>query len=111
MNRTVGGLWVRSLTPAKAVGGEREACAYCDVSRRVSTGFGAANVTDEVFCGWHCRGLYDERGPKDASQWAGSAGKRPTHRNTLAPYGDDDEGGGGPIGATAETNSASEGQS
>ena len=50
---------------------------------------------------------YDERGPKNARQWAGSAGKRPTHRNTLAPY-QDDEGGGGPIGATAGASSGSE---
>ena len=79
MNRTVGCLWARSLTPGNAVGGEGETCVYCNVSlagarcvsRRVSTGFGAANVTDEAFCDRRCRGLYDERGPKDASQWAG----------------------------------------
>ena len=112
----IAGLWARSLTPERgAVGGEGEACAYCNVSlagarcvsRRVSTGFGAANVTHETFCDRCCRGLYDERGPKDTSQWTGSAGKRPTHRNTLAPYQDDDEGGG-PIGATAGASSGSE---
>jgi hypothetical protein len=38
------------------------------VSRRVSTGFDAANVTDEAFCDRRCRGRYDQRGPKDASR-------------------------------------------
>ena len=96
MNRPVGGLWVRSLTlEREAVGGEGKACAYCDVSlagarcvsRRVSTGFGAANVKDETFCDRHCRGLYDERGPKDASQWArigGEATHPPQHAGTLS---------------------------
>ena len=106
-SREIAGLWARALTSNEAVGGEAEACAYCEValagahcvSRRVSTGFGAANVTDEAFC--------DRRGPKYASQWAGSAGKRPTHRNTLAPYQGDDEGGGS-IGATTGSNPGSE---
>ena len=101
-NREIAGLWARSLTFNEAVGGKAEACAYCEValagarclSRRVSTGLGAANVIDEAFCEG-CRGRYDQRGPKHASQWAGSAGKRPTHRNTLAPYQDDEEGEGG----------------
>ena len=105
-SREIAGLWARSLTASKAAGGEAEACAYCEValagahcvSRRVSTGFGAANVTDQAFCDQRCRGRYDQRGPKNASQWAGSAGNRPTHRNTLAPYQDDE--GGGSIGAT-----------
>ena len=94
----IAGLWARALTSNGAVGDEAETCAYCEVSlagarclsRRVSTGFGAANVTNQAFCDRRCRGRYDQRGPKDASQWAGSAGKRPTHRNTLAPYQDDD---------------------
>ena len=116
MSREIAGLWARTITPEREeIGSERERCTYCDValggahcvSRRRSTGFGAANVTREAFCDRRCRGLYDERGPKDASQWAGSAGKRPTHRSTLAPYGDDDEGGG-PIGATAGPSSSSE---
>ena len=77
------------------------------VSRRVSTGFDAANVTDEAFCDRRCRGHYDQRGSKAASQWAGSAGKRPTHRNTLAHYQGDDEGGGS-IGATTGSNPGSE---
>ena len=106
----IAGLWARSLTSNAAVGGEAEACAYCAVSlagarclsRRVSTGFGAANVMDQAFCDRHCRGRYDQRGPKDASRWAGSAGKRPTHRNTLAPYQDDE--GGGSISATTGSN-------
>ena len=114
----IASLWARSLTPEREeLGGEGETGAYCDVSlagarclsRRVSTGFGAANVTDETFCDRRCRGVYDERGPKDASQWGGSARKRPTHCNTLALYQNDDEGGG-PIGATAGSSSASEGQ-
>ena len=110
----IAGLWARTLSSEREiVGGEKEACAYCDVSlvgarcisRRVSTSFGAANVKDEAFCDRRCRGLYDERGPKNASQWGGSAGKRPTHRNTLAPYQDDHEAGG-PIDTTAEINSS-----
>ena len=56
MSREIAGLWARSFTSNEAVGGEAEACAYCEVSlagahcvsRRVSTGFGAANVTDEA---------------------------------------------------------------
>ena len=118
MSREIAGLWARSLMPdSETIGDEAEACAYCKVSlagtrclsRRVSTGFGAANVTDQVFCDRRCRGRYDQRGPKDASQWAGSAGKRPTHRNTLAPFQDDDEGeGGGSIGATTGSNPESE---
>ena len=114
-SREIAGLWARSLTSNEAVGGKGEACAYCKVSladtrclsRRVSTGFGAANVIDEAFCDRRCRGLYDRRGPKHASQWAGSAGKRPTHRNTLAPYQGDDEGGGS-ISATTGSNPGSE---
>ena len=114
-SREIAGLWARALTSSIAVGGEAKACAYCEValagarclSRRVSTGFGATNVTDEAFCDRRCRGLYDRRSPKDGSQWAGSAGKRPTHRNTLAHYQGDDEGGGS-IGATTGSNSGSE---
>ena len=115
----IAGLWARALTSNEAVGGEAEACVYCEVSlagarclsRHVSTGFGAANVTDQVFCDRRCRGRYDQRGPKDASQWAGSAGKRPTHRNTLAPYQDDDEGeDGDPSGATRRSSSEAEAQ-
>ena len=117
MSREIAGLWARSFTSNEAVGGEAEACAYCEVSlagahcvsRRVSTGFGAANVTDEAFCDRRCRGLYDRCGSKDASQWAGSAGKRPIHRNTLAPYQGDDEGGGS-IGATTGSNPEAEAQ-
>ena len=104
----IAGLWARALTASTAVGGEAEACAYCEVSlagahcvsRRVSTGFGAANVMDQVFCDRRCRGCYDQRGLKDASQWTGSAGKRPNHRNTIAPYQNDDGEGGDPSGAT-----------
>ena len=74
MSREIAGLWARSFTSNEAVGGE--ACAYCEVSlagarcvsRRVSTGFGAANVTDQAFCDQRCRGRYDQRGPKDASR-------------------------------------------
>ena len=99
----------------KEVGGEGHECAYCDISlagaccirRRRSTGFGRANEVIERFCDRRCRGLFDERGPKDASQWSRLVEERPTHRNTLAPY-QDDEGGGGPTGATTETSSASE---
>ena len=115
-SREIAGLWARALmSGSKPVGFEGEACAYCEaalagarcLSRRVSTGFGAANVTDQVFCDRRCRGRYDQRGPKDASQWTGSAGKRPTHRNTLARYQDDDKGGGS-IGATTGSNPGSE---
>ena len=113
----IAGLWARALTSNEAVGGEAEACACCEVSlagarclsRRVSTGFGAANVTGQVFCDRRCRGLYDRRGSKDVSQWVGSAGKRPIHRNTLAPYQGDDEGSGS-IGATTGSNPGSEAQ-
>ena len=110
----IAGLWARTLTPEPdELGDKGEACEYCDVSlagarcvsRRVSTGFGAANIAYEAFCDPHCRGLYDERGPKNASQWGGSAGKRPTHRNTLAPYQDDEDEDGGPVGATAGASS------
>jgi hypothetical protein len=113
MRREIAGLRARSLIPDReAVGDEGEACAYCEVSladakclsRRVSTGFGMANVRDEAFCNQRCRGLYDQRGPKDASQWIGVMGERPTHRNTLAPYQDDDEDGS-PIGATTTESS------
>ena len=116
MSREIAGLWVRSFTSNEAVGGEAEACVYCEVSlagarclsRRVSTGLGAANVTGQVFCDRRCRGRYDQRGPKHASQWAGSAGKRPAHRNTLAPYQADE--GGGSIGATTGSNPEAEAQ-
>ena len=76
-SREIAGLWARALLPdSETVGDEAEACAYCEVSlagarclsRRVSTGFGAANVTDQAFCDRRCRGRYDRRGPKDASQ-------------------------------------------
>ena len=114
----IAGLWARALTSNEAVGDEDETCAYCEVSlagarclsRRVSTGFGAANVTGQVFCDRRCRGRYDQRGSKHASQWAGSAGKRPTHRNTLAPYQDDEGEGGDPSGATRRSSSEAEAQ-
>ena len=118
MRCEIAGLRARSLIPDReAVSDEGEACAYCEVSladakclsRRVSTGFGMANVRDEAFCNQRCRGLYDERGPKTASRWIGVAGERPTHRNTLAPYQDDDEDGSS-IGTNPETSSAAEAQ-
>ena len=81
------------------IGDEGEACAYCKVSltrahcirRRRSTGFGRANETIERFCGRRCRGLFDERGPRDEARGAGVRGRLPTHRNTLALYQDEDD--------------------
>jgi hypothetical protein len=71
--------------------------------------FGMANIRDKAFCDRRCRGLYDQRGPKNASRWIGVAGERPTHRNTLAPYQDDDESGDS-IGAVTESSQESEAQ-
>jgi hypothetical protein len=81
------------------VGDEGDECAYCGVSlagarcvrRRRSTGFGQANVVIERFCESRCRGLFDERGPRDEARGAGVRGQLPTHRNTLAPYQDNDK--------------------
>jgi hypothetical protein len=80
------------------IGSENHECAYCGVSlagarclrRRRSTGFGRANEVIERFCGRRCRGLFDERGPRDEARGAGVRGRLPTHRNTLAPYQDRD---------------------
>jgi len=81
------------------VGSEGDECAYCEVSlagarclhRRRSTGFGRANVVIERFCDRRCRGLFDERGPRNEARGAGVRGRLPIHRNTLAPYQDQDE--------------------
>lgn len=81
------------------IGSVRHECAYCGVSlaearcirRRRSIGFGGANETIERFCGRRCRGLFDERGPRDEARGAGVRGRLPTHRNTLAPYQDKNE--------------------
>ena len=81
------------------IGGVGDECAYCGVSvaearclrRRRSTGFGRANETIERFCEPRCRGLFDERGPRDEARGAGVRGRLPTHRNTLALYQDEDD--------------------
>ena len=81
------------------IGGVGDKCAYCGVSlaearclrRRRSTGFGRANETIERFCEPRCRGLFDERGPRDEARGAGVRGWLPTHWNTLAPYQDQNE--------------------
>jgi hypothetical protein len=81
------------------IGSVGHECAYCGVSlaearcirRRRSTGFGRANGTIERFCGRRCRGLFDERGPRDEARGAGVRGRLPIHRNTLAPYQDKNE--------------------
>ena len=89
------------------IGDEGDECAYCGVSlaearcirRRHSTGFGRANVVIERFCRRRCRGMFDERGPRDQARGAGVRGRLPTHRSTLAPYQDEDDADGS--GATA----------
>ena len=76
------------------IGSVGNECMYCGVSlaeasclrRRRSTGFGRANVAIERFCERRCRGLFDERGPRDEARGAGVRGQLLTHRNTLAPY-------------------------
>ena len=76
-SREIAGLWARSLTASTAVGGEAEACAYCEValagarclSRRVSMGFGTANVTD--------RSSVPERPRQQPQDWLSSAVRRP----------------------------------
>jgi len=91
------------------VGSAGNECAYCGVSlagarclrRRRSTGFGRANVVIERFCDRRCRGLFDERGPRDEARGAGVRGRLPTHRNTLAPYQDEDEDDADGSGSTA----------
>jgi hypothetical protein len=89
------------------VGGEGDECVYCGVSlaearclrRRRSTGFGRANVVIERFCERRCRGLFNERGPRDRPRGDGVRGRLPTDRNTLAPYQDEDDADGS--GSTA----------
>ena len=81
------------------IGDEGDECAYCEVSlaearrirRRRSTGFGRANVVIERFCGRRCRGMFDERGPRDEARGAGVQERLPTHRSTLAPYQHQDQ--------------------
>jgi hypothetical protein len=84
----------------KEIGSVGNECAYCGVAlaearcirRRRSTGFGRANVVIERFCERRCRGLFDERGPRDEARGAGVRGRLPTHRSTLAPYRNQDQG-------------------
>jgi hypothetical protein len=84
------------------IGSAGDECAYCGVAlagarclrRRRSTGFERANMVIERFCEPRCRGLFDERGPRDEARGAGVRGRLPTHRSTLAPYQEEDDSSG-----------------
>ena len=113
-SREIAGLWARALTASTAVGGEAEAYAYCNLIGGRAMGLAACldglrrseRHGPGVLRSALSRALRPARseGRKSVS-WV--AGKRPTHRNTLSPYQDDDEGGGS-IGATTGSNPGSE---